>query len=349
MPFTRPSPQQIRDRLAAEVEAALPGADARRRRSLEEILVRAFAVASHEMHGHLAWAARQILVDTAEAEQLDRHGAIWGIARRAATPARGPVTVSGAIGAVLPAGAEMARSDDARFLLDADVTIGGGGTGTGAVTAVVAGAAGNTAAASQLSLIAPSPGITSSLVVAAGGLGAGADIEADAALRARVLARIQTPPQGGARPDYVAWAQTVAGVGRVFVYPQHLGAGTVGLAFLTTEGGIPGAPLVAAVQAAVDVLRPVTAELTVFAPAPVVVNVTVQISPDTAATRAAVQAALAAFFLAEAEPGVTLRRSRISAAISAAAGETWHALVAPAADVTLAAGEVATLGTVTFA
>ena len=348
MPFSRPSPQQIRDRMAAEIAAALPGADPRRRRSLEEIIVRAVAIASHELHGHLAWAARQILVDTAEAEQLDRHAGIWGIARRAAAPARGPVTVTGAVGAVLAAGAELRRSDDARFTLDAAVTIGGGGTGTGAVTAVLAGAAGNTASGSALALIAPAPGIQPSVAVAAGDLGAGADIETDAALRARVLQRIQQPPQGGAAGDYVAWAQTVAGVGRVFVYPLHLGAGTVGVAFLTSAGGIPDAPLVAAVQAAVNSLRPVTAEVTVFAPAAVAVNVTLQISPDTAATRSAVQAALAAFFLAEAEPGVTLRRSRISAAISAAVGETWHSLAAPSADVTLTAGQVATLGTVSF-
>jgi uncharacterized phage protein gp47/JayE len=348
MPFTRPSPQQIRDRLAAELQVAIPGADARLRRSMEEVLVRAIAVASHELHGHLAWAARQILVDTAEAEQLDRHAGIWGITRRAAAPARGPVTVTGTTGAVLPAGAEMRRSDDTRFLLDADVTIGGGGTGTGAVTAVVAAASGNTAAATTLSLVSPIGGIGANLVVASGGLAAGADIEADAALRARILQRIQRPPQGGAAADYVAWAQTVPGVGRAWCYPLHLGAGTVGVAFLTSAGGIPGAPLVAQVQAAINVLRPVTADVTVFAPAPVTVDVQVTLSPDTSAVRLAVQNSLVAFFTAEAEPGLTLRRSRISAAVSAAAGETWHALVAPAADVTLGAGEVAVLGTVSF-
>jgi uncharacterized phage protein gp47/JayE len=88
--------------------------------------------------------------------------------------------------------------------------------------------------------------------------------------------------------------------------------------------------------------------VTVFAPVAVPVPVQVQIAPDTAATRAAVQAAIAGFFVAEAEPGGTLRISRLRAAISAAAGEAWHALVAPSADIALAPAEVAALGTVTW-
>lgn len=349
MPFSRPSPQQIRDRMAAEVEAALPGADARRRRSVEEILVRAVAIASHELHGHLAWVARQILPDSAEAELLDRHAAIWGITRRPAAAARGAVTVTGAVGAVLPAGAEMRRGDDARFTLDADVVIGSGGTGTGQVTATTAGAAGNTAAATRLALIAPVAGILPELVVGSAGLAAGADAEADAALRARVLARIQQPPAGGASVDYVAWAQSVPGVDRVWVYPRWLGAGTVGVTFLGPAAAIPAAPLVAAVQAAIDAERPVTAAVTVFAPVPVAVPVTIQIAPDTTATRAAVLAALQDAFAAEAEPGGTLRLSRVSAAVSLAAGEVWHRITAPAADVARAPGQVSALGTVTFA
>jgi uncharacterized phage protein gp47/JayE len=349
MPFNRPSPQQIRDRLAAEIEAALPGADARRRRSVEEVLVRAMAVASHELHGHIAWAARQLHVTTAEGGLLESlHGAVWGIPRLPAATATGAVTVAGTPGARLSAGAEMRRPDDARFTLNADVVLGVGGTGTGQVTAVLAGAAGNTQAGTTLTLLAPAAGIQPAVTVATGGLAAGADLETDAALRARILARIQQPPAGGAAADYALWARRVAGVDRVWVYPRQFGLGTVGVTFLGPGAAIPAAPLVAQVQAEIDALRPVTAEVTVFAPLPVPVPVQLQISPDSTATRAAVQAAIAGFFVAEAEPGGTLRVSRLRAAISAAAGEVWHALAAPSADVVLPAGQVATLGTVTW-
>ena len=348
MPFSRPSPLEIRDRMAAEIAVALPGADARLRRSMEEVLVRAIAIASHELHGHLEWAALQILPDTAEDEVLARHAAIWGLTRIAATAATGSVTFSGTAGAVVPANTELRRGDDARFLLAADVTIGGGGTGSGTVTARVAGAAGNSVAGVALQLVAPVAGIQPSAVVAAGGLAAGADAETAAALRARLLQRIQTPPAGGAAADYVVWARAVAGVERVWVYPNWAGAGTVGVTFTTAGGAIPAAPLVAAVQAALNLRRPVTASVLVFAPATQAVALTIDLAVDTAAIRAAVLAELADFFVREAEPGGVIRVSRISAAISAALGEVAHLLIAPTADITLPAGTIATLGTVTW-
>lgn len=348
MPFARPSPANIRDRMGAEIAVALPGADARLRRSMEEILVRAIAIASHELHGYIEWAALQILPDTAEDEVLARHAAIWGITRIVATAAIGAVTFTGTPGAVVPANTELRRGDDARFLLAADVTIGGGGTGTGNVAARVAGVAGNAQAGVALQLVAPVGGVQPSAVVAAGGLAAGADAESDASLRARLLQRIQTPPAGGAKDDYVTWALAVAGVEKVWVYPLWLGAGTVGVAFVTTGGAIPGGPLVAAVQAALDLRRPVTAAVTVFAPATQAVALTIDLAVDTAAIRAAVLAELTDFFVREAEPGGVIRVSQISAAISGALGEVAHLLVAPTADVTLPSGTIAVLGTVTW-
>lgn len=348
MPFSRPSPQAIRDRLAAEIETALPGADARRRRSPEEVLVRAAAVASHELHGHLAWIARQIQPDTADQDALLRHASLRGITRLPASIATGPVMLTGGLGAMLPAGAEARRPDDRRFRLVADAAIGAGGSLTADFAAVEPGAAGNTPQGTVLTLISPTPGILSASIVAAGGIGAGADQEAPDALLARLLIRLREPPQGGARTDYAIWAKEVPGVDRVWVYPLYLGAGTVGVTFLGPNAAIPSAPLVAAVLAAIEEKRPVTAQVFVFAPSAVPVSVTLAISPDTAATRATVSAALAAVFAEEAEPGATVRVSRLSAAISSAAGENWHQITAPAADIALAAGEIATLGAVVW-
>jgi uncharacterized phage protein gp47/JayE len=348
MTFTRPSPFEIRERLASEIAVALPGADPRLRRSVEGILVRMTAIASHELHGHLDWITRQILPDTADDDVLERHASIWGITRIPAAPATGPVTFTGTPGATVPAATELRRGDDARYLLNADATIDGGGSATGTVTAVQAGAAGNTPAAAALTLLSPVVGVAPGAVVAAGGLAAGADAEADDALRARLLLRIQTPPAGGAARDYEAWALAVAGVERVWVLPLHLGLGTVGITFLTTGGAVPGAPLVAAVQAAIDLVRPVTANVTVFAPATQAVNLTIDLSTDTVAIRAAILAELVDFFRREAQPAGTVRVSRISAAISAAAGEFSHVLSVPAADVVLPTGTIAVLGTVTW-
>lgn len=345
MPFARPTPTQLRERIAAEIEAALPGADARQRRSVEEVLTRMLAVASHELHGHVSWAARQILVDSAEAEQLDRHAAIWGITRLPATAAQGTVVFGGSMLSVVPDGTQLLRADGALFVLLGDTSTGAAG---GEVRALAAGAAGNTAGSTTLTLATPVGGVDPVATVAAGGLAGGAETETDAALRARVLARIQAPPAGGARDDYVAWARGVAGVGRVWVLPLWLGAGTVGVTFLDAAGAVPAGPLVAQVQTAIDALRPVTAAVTVFAPSVLSVPINLQISPDNAATRSAILAELDAFFVREAQPGGIVRFSRLSAAISSAAGETWHQLLSPTADVPTAAGQIALRGTVTW-
>lgn len=346
MPFARPTPFELRERLAAEIQAVLPGADARQRRSVEEVLVRITAIAANDLHGHLGWAAEQLLPDTAETELLDRHGSIWGIGRRPAAPARGPVNLVGTVGAVIQGGTELRRGDDARYTLDVAVTLVGG-IGTAQVTALAGGVAGNAVAGQALTSIAPVIGLTSASIVAPG-LTGGLDIEADAALRARIIARIQSPPSGGTREDYLAWALAVPGVDRAFVFPQALGLGTVSVAILAPGGALPSVGLVAAVQSALEARRPVTALVQAFAPPTLAVPVTLSISPDTAELRAAIALAVAGFFATEAAPGEVLRRSRLSEVISGVAGEAWHGLTLPAADVVLGSTQLPVPGAVTF-
>lgn len=178
----------------------------------------------------------------------------------------------------------------------------------------------------------------------------GADIEADDDLRDRLLARIQAPPHGGNAADYEAWALQVPGVTRAWVYRHHMGAGTVGLAFVCDGRTdiVPTGAEVAAMAAHIDTLRPVTATVVVFAPVAAPLALTIRLNPDSAATRAAVSAELRDFLAREAVPGGTLYLSRLREAISQAAGEYRHELVAPAADVVSPAGRIATLGVITW-
>jgi uncharacterized phage protein gp47/JayE len=349
MPFPRPTPIELRDRLAAEMEAAFTGADARRRRSVEEALVRMVAAASHEAHGHLAWNVRQLLPSTADADELETRHGYWGRARLPATAAGGEVTFTGSSGAVVPAGTELRRADGTRYILQAAVTLLAG-TGTGTVTAAVAGAAGNAAAATGLSLVSPVTGVSATAQVAAGGLGAGRDLEDVESLRARIVDRVQKPPHGGNENDYKTWVEDVIGDTTVWVAPLQLGPSTVVVRFLEPDGALPNAATVAAVQSYIDLpgVRPVTAIVTVVAPTALLVPLTIAVVPKTPAVQAAVEAELTAFFIREGEPGGTIWLSRLREAISRAAGETRHALSAPVADVVQGAGEVARLGAITW-
>ncbi|MEW5893390.1 MAG: baseplate J/gp47 family protein [Pseudomonadota bacterium] len=349
MAFTRPDLPTLINRAEADIETRLPGADARLRRSNLNVLARVHSGAAHGLYGYLEWISRQVIIDTADGDMLERHASIWGVERKAASPAVGNITVTGSNGAIIPVDSTLARSDGAQYTTDAEATIAGG-TATIAVTAVEGGQAGNASAASSLSFATPIAGVSVTATVDAGGLTGGADIETDDDLRARLLARIQAPPHGGAQHDYVAWALEVAGVTRAWVYPAELGLGTVTVRFVRDDDAspIPDAGEVAAVQAYIDSVRPVTADVTVVAPIAVPLNFTIDIVPDTAAIRAAIEAELRDLLRREAEPGATILLSHIREAISLAAGENDHILSVPAANVTHAVGEMATFGAITW-
>ncbi|TCS37494.1 putative phage protein gp47/JayE [Paucimonas lemoignei] len=344
MPFTRPELIDLRDAAYADIER-IPGADARLAFGNLNVLAHIVAGAVDGLYGYLDWQSRQLLPDTADAEVLDRHASIWSVTRRPAEPASGDVTVSGAIGTVVPAGTLFVRTDGQQFASTVEVVLAGA-TAAVNVQAAVAGVLSNTAAGSAMTLVSPVPGLASAATVAAGGLVNGSDVETDAALRARLLKRVQSPPDGGSMTDYEQWALEVPGVTRAWVYPLELGPGTVTVRFVR-DGDvslIPDAGEVAAVQSYIDALRPVTSALTVVAPVASPINFQIQLTPGSAAVKAAVESELRDLIKREAAPGKTLLVSHIREAISIAVGEEDHVLIAPAANVVNAVGQIATFG-----
>lgn len=349
MPFERPSLADLIARAVADIESRLPGTDARLRRSNLNVLAKVHAGAVHQLYGYLDFLARQLMVDTAESAYLERYSSIWGVLRLPAAFAAGNVTFTGANGSVIPAGTELQRGDGQVYSTSADAIIAAG-SATAAVVAAVAGAAGNAEAGVSLAMTTPIVGVNSAVVVAAGGLVEGADVETDTSLRERLLRRIQQPPNGGSKHDYVAWALEVPGVTRAWCYPEELGPGTVTVRFVRDNDAslIPDAGEVSAVQAYIEERRPVTADVTAVAPVAVAMNFNITLVPNTVATRAAVEAELRDVLRREAEPGGTILVSHLREAISVAAGETNHVLNAPAADVAHTTGQIATPGTFTW-
>lgn len=351
MPFNRPSLATLIDRIASDIASRLPGTVARLRRAMTTILGRAQAGAVHGLYGRLEWIARQILPDTCDEDVLARQAAIWKVPRKAASAATGPVVITGVDGSVAPAGTALTRGDGTEYFTAADATIVAG-TATVTVTASTAGAIGDAVANTQLSFVAPIAGIDSTATVDAPGIGAGADVEDIEAWRARLLNRWQQPPKGGTSSDYKEWALEVAGVTRAWVYPKELGLGTVTVRPVTdgAPGGlIPDAPTIAAVQAHIDSVRPVTGETIVVAPTASPLDFNITLTPDTVEVRNAVQAELADLVAREAEPGGTILWSHLNEAISIAAGETDHVLNSPAANVVEATGAITTMGVITWA
>lgn len=347
MSFSRPSLSALVQRVRNDMLSRLTTDDVLRRADAE-VLARVMSGVTHGLYGFIEWVSRQILPDTSEAEFLDRQASIWGVPRKTASVATGTVSFVVQVGAVIPSGTLLQALDGVQYQTTADA----GGTApafTAPVESVIAAAAGNRATGQSLSLVSPVLGVQSTAT--ASELSGGADVETDDALRARLLTRIQQPPQGGADYDYVAWALEVEGVTRAWCYPNALGLGTVIVRFVRDSDAslIPDAGEVATVQAHIDALRPVTAQLTVVAPVAAPLNFTITgLVPATSTVQAAVQAELADVLLREAYPGGTILLSHLRAAISAAAGETDYVLTSPASNVTNTVGNMSTMGTITW-
>lgn len=353
MPFDRPPLAELIERGEAEVAARLELAPLLPN-SVLSVLARVLAGSSHGMHGHLDFNGRQVVPLTAEGADLDRHVDLFGQTRRGATAAFGFVDFTGTNGSNVPLGLTLTRADGRRFKTTASAVISGSAA-TVAVQDDLPGLAGDTAPSTPLSLSTPVAGVATA-TVDADGLAGGQDAETDQDLRDRFREFVSARPQGGSVADYVTWSKEVGGVTRVFVRPGYQGLGTVGVFVVTDDdplGPIPSPALVAEVQARIDDptrrdSRPVTAQVTVYAPTEVPTAFTLHVEPDVQSVRDAVTEALRDMLRASAEPGATLKLNKVNEAISTSPGEEDHVLAVPAADLATGPAELRTLGTVTF-
>jgi uncharacterized phage protein gp47/JayE len=347
MPFDRPTLRNLADRAISDINLRMPGSDARLRFSFENAVAWALAGLAHGLHGHLLFLSKQLLPDTGDANTVKRWATIVGVTPNDPEYASGTITVTGTNGTSIPSGTLFARVDGVEFATDAVATVASGSAEI-AVTAVELGSDGNTEPSSTLSIVSPISNLDPDAVVGLSGLTGGAEAESTDALRARVLARMRQPALGGGAGDYVNWALEVDGVTRAWEVGTP-GYVTVYFAVDGESSIIPSPSKVAEVQSYINGLAPITATVTVVAPVAAPLDPTISVTPDTAEVRSAVESELEAFILRAAEPGATLLLSQINEAISIAAGETDHTVTLPAANVTHAANELPTLGTITWA
>lgn len=349
MAYSRPTLSGLIESVKADFQARLLSGTKPLRRSVVSILSKVIAGGLHHVYGYAAWVFKQIFPDTADLENLKRWSKIWGIFQKAATKAEGPYIFTGTNGVDVPAGTVAQRSDGAQFETLSLVTIAAG-VATATIQAIVAGTDGNTDDGVTMNLVSPIAGINTAGTVDAAGIADGTDIETRAELLDRLLQRLQNPPLSGTAADYERWALEVDGVTRAWVYENYLGIGNVGVTFVLDNASpiIPPAGKVTEVQDYLDAKKPIPAIVNAFAPVEVVQGFSIEITPDTAAIRAAVEAELIDFMRRESEPGATLYISQINEAISIAAGEVDHILHAPVVNVVYAQNEIGTFGTITW-
>jgi uncharacterized phage protein gp47/JayE len=350
--FPTPDYSALRAALLRDIANQLPDAAIG---SDSDFAIRANAVAAalEGLYQHQQWIVRQMLPDTADSDYLERWASLYGLTRKPAVSASGSITFTASSNALIPAGTEAKTPDGIACVTTTFGNILAGGSLTLAATAVTPGASGNLAAATALQLSSAPAGVNSACVVATA-LTGGMDAELDDALLSRLLARLRNPPHGGNASDYLAWALAVPGVTEAYVFPLRRGLGTVDVVIEGANGSLPSVQLVADAQAAINAVKPVTADCLVLAPTPVQVAVTatLALSGTTLATAtAAITAALTDYFRAL-KPGDTAVKTRIAALIADTSGVVDFNLTAPAANVATVVdannAQLAALGVVTL-
>jgi uncharacterized phage protein gp47/JayE len=324
-------------------------------------MARVYSGAVHLLYEYLDYQSEQLFAARASVDGLEAIADEYGLSRTAAIKATGQAVATGTNGTVIAANTELQSSAGERYVVDAAVTVAAG-TATMALTASTEGADGNESAGGTLTFVSPIAGVSTEATIDSSGITGGLDEETDDDLRERVLARKRFPPHGGSEHDYEAWALEYPGVTRAWVFPEYQGVGTVGLTFVM-DNATPYIPI-AATRALVrgylvehedpstgqTIGIPVTAEpgLFVFEITEVLLHFLINIYPNTADVKAAVTAELTDFFLREGGPGETIRRSRLSEAISLSLGEGYHEIIFPASDVVVGQTEIYSLGVVNF-
>lgn len=351
--FERPTLAALIARAWTDIQSSVTGLAPWLRRTVEYGLARAVGGLAHGLHGHIAWGVEQFFPDLASDEYRKRYGQLIGIPQLEGTRSSGDVVVTGA-GGTITQGTQFVRLADG-WLYEATATNAGLNDGDSiTIRSLTVGVDGDLDDGEELSFVSPVSGFDSTVTVDTGGLTGGEDAEEREAHVERILDRLQTPPMGGGPGDHVVWAEEVAGVTRAWEYAGKDGVGNPGLGKVAVafvrDGDvdfIPSAGEVTTVQEYLDDRSP--AEVIVFAPTAVELDITItELTPDTSAVRDAIEAEIEDMLARDAEPGGTIKLSRIREAISTATGEEDFTMTVPAADVEHEFGEIAKLGTITW-
>lgn len=320
--------------------------------------------------------ARAVIPSTSFGVWLDDWAESLRLHRRDEAFAGGTATFTGTTGAVVATTQQVATAtgpagDPIAFQVTGGGTIGAGGTLDLAVTAVVAGSAGNVQAGT---VTVPQPAITGvTAVTNAAAMTGGADVEDDERLRGRVVESIGGDVGSGTISDYVRWLKERPGIGYVTVRPAARGPGTVD-AYITDFDNKPmPSAAVAAAQADIDPVpgqglgrAPIGHNVLILTPGSFAIAVTATIQHDTGytldgtagtrATRANIVAAITRYINTLAT-GDDIVRNKVVAAIvdvkgvanvttSGAGALTINA--ATTETVVVAASDVAVAGTITL-
>jgi len=233
-----PGLDTIHDQLVADFRARIPTADVSRN-SDNWARLRTLAKVALGLYYTQQVIYDDLFPDTAGGDALARLAEIWGLTRRAATPARksDALRIWGTAASTITAGETLTGPNGLSYQVDENVTIPAGGYDDYDIEAVDTGEQTKLDADETLNFDSPPAGIETTAELQDDLDEDGQDEESDGELRTRLIAKIGQPGLGGAANDYKTWALEVTGVATAYVYPVRAGRGSVDLAALHTGTG----------------------------------------------------------------------------------------------------------------
>ena len=299
------------------------------------------------------WVLDQSFPQTARGTYLDYHAETRGLARAPAERAHGTLRFAAADKAAadwsVAKGTVCMTAEGIRFETTEDAVLSAGETWVDVpACAVEAGAGGNVIAGTVTVLSARPVGIVQCTNTAA--FTGGRDAEDDEALRKRILASYRRLPNGANAAYYEQEALRFAGVAAARAVGRARGIGTVNV-IVATQAGMPSETLLAAVESELQKKREIAVDLKVLAPTEKTVAVSAALEAASGYSFAEVkeraETALRAYFTG-ALLGRNVRTAELLTMLYGVEGVENVHLTAPTADVTAAATELPTLGTLTL-
>lgn len=321
-----------------------------------DLAVRLYAAAAQiqALEMQADWVMDQSFPQTARGIYLDRHAAMRGLERTAATRAVGTLEFS--VGAALaveltvPAETVCMTAEEVRFRTTRATVLPAGELVTQVpAEALEPGSAGNAVGGTVTILTACPVGITGCRNPAA--FFGGSDAEGDEALRARILESYRRLPNGANAAWYERTAMNHAGVAAARAVGRARGIGTVDVT-IATEAGTPGEALLEEVRADLQEKREIAVDVQVRGPEVTRVDVSLEIAvaagADMTAVQAAVEQAVTTFFSGR-RLGRPVRLAELGSRIYGVEGVENYRFLTPAEDVPAQATTLPLLGTLTVA
>ena len=373
MPIPSPTISEITALIIGDIEAALSQTIPIIPKAVWRIVARAIAGAWLILYKYGTALHRERFVQTASLTYLKYLGELVRVFQQPASTWNGTATITatGNSGSI-DAGTQFVYSlSGVVYTVDTGVPITPG-TLTLSLTSGTSGDIGTLSNGSVLDIVTPIAGVGMTATVAST-VTSGDDAEDIETYRARVLDAYQKKPQGGASADYEAWGKEAPNV--VSIYPYS--AATPGQVDIYAEvdnqpDGIPTAGQLDEIEEYLEYVnrtgkprKPMTAELNVYAITRRLFDIQIEnLAPDTPATRAAIDDALAGY-LQERTPYIRglsiIRQDTVSqievqyivfsviSALGATISKITLSDITGAIDLhVLGAGEKAKLGTVTY-